>query len=65
MSTFINEGNAEFQLKVSEIKDVIFFPTQVHGSPEFCAWVSGEGFLPWFSSWCGNDLRHMMPPLSL
>jgi hypothetical protein len=29
--TFLVEGNAKFQLEVSENKDVIFFPIQVHG----------------------------------
>jgi hypothetical protein len=33
LPTFIIEGNAKFQLEVSENKDVIF-STQVHGPPE-------------------------------
>lgn len=41
VSTFINEV---FQLEVYEMKDVVFFPTQVYGSPKFYAWVSGGGF---------------------
>jgi hypothetical protein len=32
--TFLVEGNAKFQLEVSENKDVFFFPIQVHGSLE-------------------------------
>jgi hypothetical protein len=32
--TFLVEGNAKFQLDVSENKDVIFSPIQVHGPLE-------------------------------
>jgi hypothetical protein len=32
--TFLVEGNAKFQLEVSENKDVIFLPVQVHGPLE-------------------------------
>lgn len=58
MSLSVNEGNAEFQLKVSEINGVIVFPVQVHGCPELCAEVLGEGFLPWFP--CGVEVTACM-----
>jgi hypothetical protein len=34
---FLVEGNAKFQLEVSENKHVIFFPFQVHGPLEIYA----------------------------
>jgi hypothetical protein len=33
-ATFLVEGNAKFELEVSENKDVIFSPIQAHGTLE-------------------------------
>lgn len=31
--------NAKFQLEVNKNIEMIFFPIQIHGPPEFCSWT--------------------------